>query len=47
MSTPKVLAPNNRRFTAWHGGRVLAGMQDFPEQCVFAEDYEESGFRDE
>ena len=38
-----VNAPRNRRYTAWIGGRELAGHESFPDSCIYAEDYEESG----
>ena len=39
----KIDAPKNRRFTAWLGGRELAGHESLPDQCVYFEDYDEHG----
>ncbi|KAJ8088460.1 hypothetical protein PM082_022533 [Marasmius tenuissimus] len=41
----KVIAPHERRFSAWIGGSILGSLSTFPNQCVSRQEYEETGPR--
>ncbi|CAE7274869.1 unnamed protein product [Symbiodinium natans] len=40
---PKVLALENRQWSAWVGGSILADLEVFPRMCVSKEEYDEEG----
>jgi len=39
----KVIAPENRQYSAWIGGSVLASLSTFKQMCISKQEYEESG----
>ena len=39
----KVIAPEDRKYSAWIGGSRLASLPTFPEMCVSRSEYEEHG----
>jgi actin, other eukaryote len=39
----RVLAPPDRRYSAWIGGSVLSALSTFPGMCITRDDYDECG----
>jgi actin beta/gamma 1 len=39
----KVIAPNERRYSAWIGGSVLSSLATFENMWIQRSEYEESG----
>jgi len=39
----QVIAPPERRYSAWIGGSVLASLSTFPQMCISKAEYEEFG----
>ncbi len=38
-----IIAPPNRKYSAWIGGAMLASLSTFPPMCITSQDYEEYG----
>lgn len=39
----KVIAPPERKYSAWIGGSVIASLSTFKQMCISKQEYEESG----
>jgi actin len=39
----KVVAPPERKYSAWIGGSILASLSDFASMCISKEEYDEQG----
>ena len=39
----KIIAPPERKYSAWIGGSLLASLSTFPMMCVFKDEYDEVG----
>jgi len=39
----KVVAPPDRKYSAWIGGSILSSLPTFPEMCISKDEYDESG----
>ncbi len=39
----KVVSPDNRQYSAWVGGAVVASLPDFDVRCISKEEYDEHG----
>lgn len=40
---PKVIAPPERKYSAWIGGSILASLSTFKQMCITKQEHEESG----
>lgn len=40
---PQVIAPPERKHSAWLGGSILASLSTFKQMCISKQEYEESG----
>ncbi|XP_041356594.1 actin, muscle-like [Gigantopelta aegis] len=39
----KVIAPPERKYSAWIGGSILASLSTFQQMCISKQEYDESG----
>ena len=38
-----IIAPPERKYSVWQGGAILASMSTFQQQCIYKQEYDESG----